>query len=164
LITGTPLQNSLKELFSLLCPEIFVDYKDLDSFLHKNSTNTENEDERSRKVVEALHKVSFPESYAIVFAQVIMFQTQHLSFKLSDLSHPFLTDQMDVDPNRAFATLATILSYIKRPRKHSKPMLPIPESKRKLLELFNMLATICPRSFEIVAVTARTDVSDIFFT
>ena len=44
LIMGTPLQNSLKELFSLLnfiCPEIFVDYKDLDSFLHKDSTNVE---------------------------------------------------------------------------------------------------------------------------
>jgi len=63
LITGTPLQNSLKELFSLLnfiCPEIFVDYKDLDSFLHKDSTSTESEDEKSRKVVEALHKILRP--------------------------------------------------------------------------------------------------------
>ena len=60
LITGTPLQNSLKELFSLLnfiCPEIFVDYKDLDSFLHKNSTGTKDEDAKSKKVVEALHKI-----------------------------------------------------------------------------------------------------------
>src|SRR5260221_3221754 len=63
LITGTPLQNSLKELFSLLnfiCPEIFVDYKDLDSFLHKDSTSTESEDEKSKKVVEALHKILRP--------------------------------------------------------------------------------------------------------
>ncbi|KAF9523106.1 SNF2 family DNA-dependent ATPase [Crepidotus variabilis] len=63
LITGTPLQNNLKELFSLLnfiCPEIFVDYKDLDSFLHKDSTSTEDEDEKSKKVVEALHKILRP--------------------------------------------------------------------------------------------------------
>jgi SWI/SNF-related matrix-associated actin-dependent regulator of chromatin subfamily A member 5 len=43
LITGTPRQNKLKELFSLLnfiCPEIFVEYMDLDSFLHKDSQNT----------------------------------------------------------------------------------------------------------------------------
>jgi len=60
LITGTPLQNSLKELFALLnfiCPEIFVDYKDLDSFLHKDDTGMEGEEEKSKKVVEALHKI-----------------------------------------------------------------------------------------------------------
>ena len=48
LITGTPLYNNLKELFSLLnfiCPEIFVDYADLDSFLHKDSQNTDVEEE-----------------------------------------------------------------------------------------------------------------------
>ncbi|KAF4613338.1 hypothetical protein D9613_011056 [Agrocybe pediades] len=63
LITGTPLQNNLKELFSLLnfiCPEIFVDYKDLDSFLHKDSTDGEDEEEKSKKVVEALHKILRP--------------------------------------------------------------------------------------------------------
>jgi SNF2 family DNA or RNA helicase len=60
LITGTPLQNNLKVLFSLLniiCPEIFVDYMDLDSFLHKDSTNKDAEDEKGKKVVEALHKI-----------------------------------------------------------------------------------------------------------
>jgi len=63
LITGTPLQNNLKELFSLLnfiCPEIFVNYKDLDSFLHKDSDNTAVEEEKSKKVVEALHKILRP--------------------------------------------------------------------------------------------------------
>ncbi|KJA19167.1 hypothetical protein HYPSUDRAFT_144090 [Hypholoma sublateritium FD-334 SS-4] len=63
LITGTPLQNNLKELFSLLnfiCPEIFVHYKDLDSFLHKDATGTEEEEEKSKKVVEALHKILRP--------------------------------------------------------------------------------------------------------
>lgn len=63
LITGTPLQNNLKELFSLLnfiCPEIFVEYKDLDSFLHKDSENTDVEEEASKKVVEALHKILRP--------------------------------------------------------------------------------------------------------
>jgi SNF2 family DNA or RNA helicase len=45
LITGTPLQNNLTELFSLLnfiCPEIFVEYMDfkLDSFLDKDSQNS----------------------------------------------------------------------------------------------------------------------------
>jgi SWI/SNF-related matrix-associated actin-dependent regulator of chromatin subfamily A member 5 len=63
LITGTPLQNSLKELFALLnfiCPEIFVDYADLDSFLHKDETGSEEEAEKSKKVVEALHKILRP--------------------------------------------------------------------------------------------------------
>lgn len=63
LITGTPLQNSLKELFALLnfiCPEIFVDYADLDSFLHKDETGVEGEEEKSKKVVEALHKILRP--------------------------------------------------------------------------------------------------------
>jgi SWI/SNF-related matrix-associated actin-dependent regulator of chromatin subfamily A member 5 len=63
LITGTPLQNNLKELFSLLnfiCPEIFVEYKDLDSFLHKDSQHTDVEEEASKKVVEALHKILRP--------------------------------------------------------------------------------------------------------
>ena len=63
LITGTPLQNNLKELFSLLnfiCPEIFVEYSDLDSFLHKDSQNTDVEEEASKKVVEALHKILRP--------------------------------------------------------------------------------------------------------
>ncbi|KAI5991718.1 SNF2 family N-terminal domain-containing protein [Pisolithus orientalis] len=63
LITGTPLQNNLKELFALLnfiCPEIFSDYADLDAFLHKDDSGTGNEEERSKKVVEALHKILRP--------------------------------------------------------------------------------------------------------
>lgn len=108
LITGTPLQNNLQELFSLLnfiCPEIFSDYKDLESFLHKDvkpasgtttaaqsgapsvagdgakeegesdvkmeeeaspaedvptKTDKELEEAKSRKVVEALHKILRP--------------------------------------------------------------------------------------------------------
>ncbi|KAF8216281.1 SNF2 family N-terminal domain-containing protein [Mycena galopus ATCC 62051] len=63
LITGTPLQNSLKELFALLnfiCPEIFVDYADLDSFLHKDDDGDDQEEEKSKKVVEALHKILRP--------------------------------------------------------------------------------------------------------
>jgi SWI/SNF-related matrix-associated actin-dependent regulator of chromatin subfamily A member 5 len=63
LITGTPLQNSMKELFALLnfiCPEIFSEYKDLDSFLHKDEDGAEGEEEKSKKVVEALHKILRP--------------------------------------------------------------------------------------------------------
>ncbi|KAM6494001.1 SNF2 family N-terminal domain containing protein [Amanita muscaria] len=63
LITGTPLQNNLKELFALLnfiCPEIFVNYEDLDSFLHKDDNSAEGEEEKSKKVVEALHKILRP--------------------------------------------------------------------------------------------------------
>ncbi|KAF8522793.1 SNF2 family N-terminal domain-containing protein [Hysterangium stoloniferum] len=62
LITGTPLQNNLQELFSLLnfiCPEIFSDFKDLDSFLHKDDKSGSEED-ASKKVVEALHKILRP--------------------------------------------------------------------------------------------------------
>ncbi|KAF8421723.1 SNF2 family N-terminal domain-containing protein [Boletus edulis BED1] len=60
LITGTPLQNNLKELFALLnfiCPEIFSDYADLDAFLHKDDAGADGEEEKSKKVVEALHKI-----------------------------------------------------------------------------------------------------------
>lgn len=91
LITGTPLQNNLQELFALLnfiCPEIFTDYSDLESFLHKDgkkkgsSASSEagdgektegaeggamkeitpelTEEEQSKKVVEALHKILRP--------------------------------------------------------------------------------------------------------
>ncbi|RDB15389.1 ISWI chromatin-remodeling complex ATPase ISW2 [Hypsizygus marmoreus] len=63
LITGTPLQNNLKELFTLLnfiCPEIFVEYVDLDSFLHKDDSGAEAEEEKTKKVVEALHKILWP--------------------------------------------------------------------------------------------------------
>ncbi|KAF9031921.1 SNF2 family N-terminal domain-containing protein [Panaeolus papilionaceus] len=63
LITGTPLQNNLQELFSLLnfiCPEIFVSYADLDSFLHKDEDGKDDQEEKSRKVVEALHKILRP--------------------------------------------------------------------------------------------------------
>lgn len=63
LITGTPLQNNLKELFALLnfiCPEIFIDYKDLELFLHKDDTLTDVDEEKSKKVVEALHKILRP--------------------------------------------------------------------------------------------------------
>jgi SWI/SNF-related matrix-associated actin-dependent regulator of chromatin subfamily A member 5 len=60
LITGTPLQNNLKELFALLnfiCPEIFLDYADLVPFLHKDDDSAEGEEDKSKKVVEALHKI-----------------------------------------------------------------------------------------------------------
>lgn len=63
LITGTPLQNNLKELFALLnfiCPEIFSDFADLDSFLHKDDTEAGGDEEASKKVVEALHKILRP--------------------------------------------------------------------------------------------------------
>lgn len=64
LITGTPLQNNLKELFALLnfiCPEIFVNYEDLDLFLHKDTgAGGETEEDKSKKVVEALHKILRP--------------------------------------------------------------------------------------------------------
>ena len=63
LITGTPLQNNLKELFALLnfiAPEIFSDYADLEAFLHKDEGAEDGDDEKSKKVVEALHKILRP--------------------------------------------------------------------------------------------------------
>ena len=63
LLTGTPLQNNMKELFALLnfiCPEIFSDYADLETFLYKDGTAGESDDEKSKKVVEALHKILRP--------------------------------------------------------------------------------------------------------
>ncbi|KAF8523173.1 P-loop containing nucleoside triphosphate hydrolase protein [Hysterangium stoloniferum] len=62
LITGPPLQNNLQELFSLLnfiCPEIFSDFIDLDSFLQKDDKSGSGED-ASKKVVGALHKILRP--------------------------------------------------------------------------------------------------------
>jgi len=47
-------------LLNFICPEIFVDYADLDSFLHKDETDSEEEVEKSKKVVEALHKILRP--------------------------------------------------------------------------------------------------------
>lgn len=74
LIMGTPLQNNLKELFSLLnfiCPDIFAECSDLDSFLHKGAKESVEEDanqedkdkaveEANKRVVEALHKIPRP--------------------------------------------------------------------------------------------------------
>ncbi|KAF7793575.1 hypothetical protein EIP86_004689 [Pleurotus ostreatoroseus] len=63
LITGTPLQNNMKELFALLnfiCPEIFSDYSDLESFLHKDEGENQDDEEKSKMVVEALHKILRP--------------------------------------------------------------------------------------------------------
>lgn len=63
LITGTPLQNNMKELFALLnfiCPEIFSDYADLESFLHKDDSGASDDQEANKKVVEALHKILRP--------------------------------------------------------------------------------------------------------
>lgn len=79
LITGTPLQNNMRELFALLnfiCPEVFSDYDDLDSFLHKDVTDKQKEgddeeeeggekkvmteEEKSAAVVAALHKILRP--------------------------------------------------------------------------------------------------------
>jgi SWI/SNF-related matrix-associated actin-dependent regulator of chromatin subfamily A member 5 len=51
LIMGPPLQNCLKELFGLLDfipPEIFADYADLDSVLHKDETGAEKEEKGRR--------------------------------------------------------------------------------------------------------------------
>ncbi|KAH9926444.1 SNF2 family DNA-dependent ATPase [Fomitopsis serialis] len=51
------------ELFALLnfiCPEIFSDYADLESFLHKDDTEADEDDAKSKKVVEALHKILRP--------------------------------------------------------------------------------------------------------
>jgi hypothetical protein len=52
LITGTPLQNNLKELFALLnfiCPEIFSDYADLESFLHKDEKDVDAVEEKKQE-------------------------------------------------------------------------------------------------------------------
>lgn len=58
------MQNNLKELFAVLnfiTPEIFVNYEDLDSFLHKDTgEGGESEEDKSNKVVEALHKILRP--------------------------------------------------------------------------------------------------------
>ena len=63
LITGTPLQNNMKELFALLnfiCPEFFTDYADTESFLHNDDSSADGDEEKSKKVVEALHKILRP--------------------------------------------------------------------------------------------------------
>ena len=60
------LKNNLKQLFlptNFICPQIFIDYASLDSFLPKDSDNTQiKEEEKSKNVVEVLcnglHKIT----------------------------------------------------------------------------------------------------------
>ena len=62
-ITGTPLQNNMKELFASLnfiYPEFFRDYADTESFLHNDDSSADGDEEKSKKVVEALHKILRP--------------------------------------------------------------------------------------------------------
>jgi SWI/SNF-related matrix-associated actin-dependent regulator of chromatin subfamily A member 5 len=47
-------------LSNFIYPEIFVDYTDLDSFLQMDEIGAEAEEEKSKKVVEALHKILRP--------------------------------------------------------------------------------------------------------
>ena len=47
-------------LLSCICPEIFSDYADLESFLPKDNTEAKGDEEKSKKVVEALHKILRP--------------------------------------------------------------------------------------------------------
>ena len=47
-------------MLNFICPEIFSDYADLDSFLHKDDEGAEGEEAKSKKVVEALHKILRP--------------------------------------------------------------------------------------------------------
>ena len=70
-----------------------------------------------------------------------------------------------VDPIHAFATLATALSYIKRPRTYSNAPSPsYPTKKKELRRILDTIATICPRSVEIVAVAAKTEVCHSIFS
>ena len=53
----------MKELFALLnfiCPEIFSDFADLETFLHKDTSSGESDEDANKKVVEALHKILRP--------------------------------------------------------------------------------------------------------
>jgi hypothetical protein len=62
-ITGTPLRKQSQGTFrasQLHLPEIFTDYSDLDSFFYKNEDREDKEDEKSNKVVEALHRILQP--------------------------------------------------------------------------------------------------------
>jgi len=54
LITGTPLQNNLKEVFALVCPESFSEFSDLDSFLRKDDSSSGAYEKADEKAVEAL--------------------------------------------------------------------------------------------------------------
>lgn len=53
-------------MLNFICPEIFSDYADLDSFLHKDANEKDGEgstvtdEERSKMIVEALHKILRP--------------------------------------------------------------------------------------------------------
>jgi len=97
LITGTPLQNNLKELFALLnfiCPEIFSDYADLESFLYKDEKDADAVEEKSKKVVEALHKILRPFLLRRVKSDVEknllpseLFRFQHRTSIFTDLAH-----------------------------------------------------------------------------
>ncbi|CAH6719070.1 ISWI chromatin-remodeling complex ATPase Isw2p [[Candida] jaroonii] len=63
LITGTPLQNNLHELWALLnfiLPDVFGDSESFDSWFNPDSTSKANENEDDDTIVQQLHKVLKP--------------------------------------------------------------------------------------------------------
>ncbi|CAG8609140.1 1549_t:CDS:10, partial [Acaulospora colombiana] len=202
LITGTPLQNNLQELFALLnfiCPEIFSDYRDLESFLHKDAKGKKEsdseedgedkdasekeptpeltEEEKSKKVVEALHKILRPFLLRRVKSDVEknLLPSKHPSPSISDFRDLNLPQKRRSISTSAYRTCkgngltgkkegkARLMNLVMQLRK-APPCLPL-EIKAQLLccslEHAFFYATICNEAEDIYLLRLTNAMSTI---
>ena len=78
LITGTPLQNNLHELWALLnflLPEVFASAEAFDNWFAQGQTSAESQ----KEVVEQLHKVMMLPSILVVYSDPMMVKVYRMT-------------------------------------------------------------------------------------
>ncbi|KAK6457629.1 chromatin remodelling complex ATPase chain ISW1 [Scheffersomyces xylosifermentans] len=100
LITGTPLQNNLRELWALLnfiLPDVFADNESFDEWFQNDSNDAENED----TVVQQLHKVLKPFLLRRIKADVekslLPKQEMNVYIKMSDMQRKWYQKILEKD-------------------------------------------------------------------
>jgi len=107
LLTGTPLQNNLSELWSLLnflLPEIFASLQDFEKWFDFSKVDDEDEDAQTQhtKIVEKLHNILKPFLLRRLKADVC----QSLPMKKEIILYPTMTDhQKDINQKLLDKTL-----------------------------------------------------------